>query len=80
MLTVSYPGAAPAAECRRAARIIARCARPRSTSPLLARRLGARSAAAAGLLATLSSSPLSKRPPLPLPSASEASVSRAART
>ena len=79
MLTVSYPGAAPAAECRRAARIIARCARPRSTSPLLARRLGARSAAAAGLLATLSS-PLSKRPPLPLPSASEAPVSRAART
>ena len=47
MLTLSYPGAALASECGRATRAIVRCAHPRITSPLLARRLGARSAAAA---------------------------------
>ena len=71
MLTVSYPGAALAPECRRTTRAIVRCAHPRITSPLLARRLGARSAAAQTPLATLSLT-LSKTSPMPMPSVSPA--------
>ena len=71
MLTLSYPGAALASECGRATRAIVRCAHPRITSPLLARRLGARSAAAQTPLATLPLT-LSKTSPMPMPSVSPA--------